>query len=108
MKHIIILLTFVALMVILAVIPNPVKNEATNYGFHITEYIVFSLIFLNICKHYNLKYKYILIMLISSVIAITTEIIQIYVPYRTFNLYDALSGVGGSVLVSLIYFMLEK
>ena len=108
MKYIIILLAFIALMIILAIIPNPVKSEATNYGFHIFEYIILSLILLKICQHYNLKYKYFITILTSSIIAITTEIIQIYVPYRTFNPYDALSSIGGSILVSLIYFVMQK
>ena len=90
-------IVYVSIISILALIPNPVTGQGTNYILHIAEFFILSLFIFKIFE--EIKYAYVLAILLSLLINIIVESSQILISYRTFSVYDILAGLIGSSLI---------
>jgi VanZ family protein len=96
---------------IMSIIPNEALDKLSNtcklfsdgYLFHILAYGIFCFFALQ----YNITYQrhsLVIILLFITVYSIILEVIQYFLPYRTFNFYDILTGLIGMAVGSVIFF----
>lgn len=110
----IIYILLMILIGIMSIIPDTALDKVSDtyklfsggYLFHILAYGVFSFFALL----YNITYQRhssFIILLFIAVYSIILEIIQYFLPYRTFNLYDILASLIG-VAVGVVFFFLYR
>lgn len=108
----IIYILLIILIGIMSIIPNEALDKLSDtyklfsggYLFHILAYGVFSFFALL----YNIAYQRhssFIILLFIAVYSIILEVIQYFLPYRTFNLYDILAGLIGIAVGAVIFFL---
>ena len=69
---------------------------------HFIEFFILSLILFLAFKASGAKYPYVLAILIAISLGILTELIQIYVPGRSFSIYDIIADILGAVTILII------
>lgn len=110
----IIYILLMILIGIMSIIPDTALDKVSDtyklfsggYLFHILGYGVFCFFALL----YNITYQrhsLFFILLFISIYSIILEVIQYFLPYRTFNLYDILASLIG-VAVGVVFFFLYR
>ncbi len=110
----IIYILLIILIGIMSIIPNEALDKLSDtyklfsggYLFHILGYGVFCFFALL----YNITYQrhsLFIILLFISIYSIILEVIQYFLPYRSFNLYDILASLIG-VTVGVVFFFLYR
>ncbi len=102
MRHWILFIIYLSVVIVIALTPNPLKDIASNnqqYLLHAFEYFILSVLALNVMFYHNSKHPYRNAILISILIAVFTEFLQIFLTYRTFNPIDILFDTLGSFFV---------
>jgi len=102
MKYALIALVYLVLVILASIIQNPIPGEGTNYALHFIEYVILSFLIYLAVK--NKKNPYFIAIVISSFFAIFTEILQVFISFRTFNPLDSLAGILGSLLILILKF----
>ncbi len=102
MKQIFSLIVFFMLVILLAVIPNPISGVAVNYFLHFIEFSVISYVLLLIAKSQNRKNSFFMAVATAIIISVVLEIIQVFIPFRTFNPLDILAGAMGSFVILIL------
>ncbi len=108
----IIYILLIILIGIMSIIPNAALDKVSDtyklfsggYLFHILAYGVFCFFALL----YNITYQrhsLVIILLFISIYSIILEVIQYFLPYRTFNLYDILASLIGIAVGVVFYFL---
>ncbi len=108
----IIYILLIILIGIMSIIPNAALDKISDtyklfsggYLFHILAYGVFCFFALL----YNITYQrhsLVIILLFISIYSIILEVIQYFLPYRTFNLYDILASLIGIAVGVVFYFL---
>ncbi len=70
------------------------------------EFSIFSLLIYLAASQYKIKNSFLIAVLTASFFAILIEVLQLFVPLRTSNFFDALSGILGSFLI--LFFKIKK
>ena len=110
----IIYILLMILIGIMSIIPDTALDKVSDtyklfsggYLFHILGYGVFCFFALL----YNITYQrhsLFIILLFISIYSIILEVIQYFLPYRSFNLYDILASLIG-VTVGVVFFFLYR
>jgi len=110
----IIYILLMILIGIMSIIPDTALDKVSDtyklfsggYLFHILGYGVFCFFALL----YNITYQrhsLFIMLLFISIYSIILEVIQYFLPYRTFNLYDILASLIG-VAVGVVFFFLYR
>ena len=110
----IIYILLMILIGIMSIIPDTALDKVSDtyklfsggYLFHILAYGVFCFFALL----YNITYQrhsLFIMLLFISIYSIILEVIQYFLPYRTFNLYDILASLIG-VAVGVVFFFLYR
>ena len=110
----IIYILLMILIGIMSIIPDTALDKVSDtyklfsggYLFHILGYGVFCFFALM----YNITYQrhsLFIMLLFISIYSIILEVIQYFLPYRTFNLYDILASLIG-VAVGVVFFFLYR
>ena len=110
----IIYILLMILIGIMSIIPDTALDKVSDtyklfsggYLFHILGYGVFCFFALL----YNITYQrhsLVIMLLFISIYSIILEVIQYFLPYRTFNLYDILASLIG-VAVGVVFFFLYR
>jgi VanZ family protein len=110
----IIYILLIILIGIMSIIPDTALDKVSDtyklfsggYLFHILGYGVFCFFALL----YNITYQrhsLFIMLLFISIYSIILEVIQYFLPYRTFNLYDILASLIG-VAVGVVFFFLYR
>jgi len=110
----IIYILLIILIGIMSIIPDTALDKVSDtyklfsggYLFHILGYGVFCFFALM----YNITYQrhsLFIMLLFISIYSIILEVIQYFLPYRTFNLYDILASLIG-VAVGVVFFFLYR
>jgi len=110
----IIYILLMILIGIMSIIPDTALDKVSDtyklfsggYLFHILAYGVFCFFALM----YNITYQrhsLFIMLLFISIYSIILEVIQYFLPYRTFNLYDILASLIG-VTVGVVFFFLYR
>ena len=110
----IIYILLMILIGIMSIIPDTALDKVSDtyklfsggYLFHILAYGVFCFFALM----YNITYQrhsLFIMLLFISIYSIILEVIQYFLPYRTFNLYDILASLIG-VAVGVVFFFLYR
>jgi len=97
---------------IMSIIPNEALDKISDtyklfnggYLFHILAYGLFCFFALL----YNITYQrhsLLIILLFISIYSIILEVIQYFLPYRTFNLYDILASLIGIAVGAVLFFL---
>jgi len=97
---------------IMSIIPNEALDKVSNtyklfkggYLYHILAYGLFCFFALL----YNITYQrhsLLIILLFISVYSIILEVIQYFLPYRSFNLYDILASLIGIAVGAVLFFL---
>ncbi|HOZ14460.1 MAG TPA: VanZ family protein [Tenuifilaceae bacterium] len=76
-----------------------------------SDYLVHVLLFFALVllvKFLHLKIKLSVLIILMLLVAIIAEVIQIYIPQRTFNYFDLISNVFGVLLGFVFWFFGEK
>lgn len=76
-------------------------NVGNDKILHFTEFFILMLILLKALSHYNFKRHYIPALLIATGFAVFTEVIQIWISYRSFSVYDLVADMAG-ILLALV------
>ena len=101
MKYLLVTLVYLILIFIATVVNNPISSESTNYFLHFVEFAILSFLIYFTAKQYTKK-PYFYAIGITSLLAVLTEVIQIFISARTFNLLDSLAGIIGSFLILIL------
>ena len=72
---------------------------------HFTEYLILCLLWLNALRLSNIKYKYIISILICIIYAFTDEYHQTFINGRTGQLLDVLIDASGVIIGSIINYL---
>lgn len=97
-----------------ALVPNPeavLHFKANDKLEHFAEYVIFSTIVFITISQYRKTDQYIITILVSSVVGIFTEIIQLSTTTRTASIFDYLADLSGALfamLVIRIIFLVSK
>ncbi len=75
---------------------------------HFTEYLILCLLWINALRVSNIKYKYIISILICIIYAFTDEYHQTFINGRTGQLLDVLIDSSGVIVGSIIYYIGSK
>jgi VanZ family protein len=75
---------------------------------HFIGFFILSLLLIFTFKNYTAKRVYLKSLLIAVVIGILIEIIQLFIPARSFSLLDLAADLGGIFLAMLFSWMLSK
>lgn len=108
----IIYILLIILIGIMSIIPNEALDKLSEtyklfsrgYLFHIFAYGLFCFFALL----YNITYQrhsLFIILLFISIYSIILEVIQCFLPYRTFNLYDILASLIGIAVGAVLFFL---
>lgn len=108
----IIYILLIILIGIMSIIPNEALDKLSDtyklfsggYLFHILAYGIFCFFALM----YNITYQrhsLFIMLLFISIYSIILEVIQYFLPYRTFNLYDILASLIGVAVGVVFYFL---
>jgi glycopeptide antibiotics resistance protein len=108
----IIYILLIILIGIMSIIPDTALDKVSDtyklfsggYLFHILAYGVFCFFALM----YNITYQrhsLFIMLLFISIYSIILEVIQYFLPYRTFNLYDILASLIGVAVGVVFYFL---
>jgi glycopeptide antibiotics resistance protein len=108
----IIYILLMILIGIMSIIPDTALDKVSDtyklfsggYLFHILAYGVFCFFALM----YNITYQrhsLFIMLLFISIYSIILEVIQYFLPYRTFNLYDILASLIGVAVGVVFYFL---
>ena len=111
----IIYILLIFLIGIMSIIPDEALDKVSNtyklfkggYLFHILAYGLFSFFALL----YNITYQrhtLLIILLFISVYSIILEVIQYFLPYRSFNLYDILASLIGIAVGAVLFFLYRR
>ena len=93
------------------------RFKANNLPYqHIDKIIHFILFFIQsylVTKTYLLRVKNVTLSILKVIIpfiifSVLIEVIQIYIPYRSFDLFDLLMNIFGSIIGSIIGYFLSK
>lgn len=86
--------------------------DLINFGLrklaHLTEYLILSLLILNILNDYNLKYKYVTVVLLCFIFALTDEFHQMFIIGRTAQFKDVLIDTFGAAIGISLYYLKIK
>lgn len=101
---------FVALQVVLFVgavsksISYVPSSLISGYPVHVAALFVVSLFTWFILTHefVNIRYPMIWVFIYACVLAVAVEVVQMFIPYRTFDVWDMIAGAAGSLLFIVV------
>ncbi len=92
-------LAYLVIVVLAAVIPNPISGVGVNYFLHGVEYFILATLSLRFFKHFKVKKSYLFAIILTLAVVVSLESLQIFLSYRKFNFYDIIAGLVGTLFV---------
>ena len=101
-NHKVLCLLYFIIILALSIVPNPIRNNTINYFLHFLASFTLTLIIYNLVKKHQIKNKMFTTVILSIIVVISLELIQFFIPYRTFSIIDILFGILGIVVYLVI------
>ena len=100
-----ILALYIIVMVVLSFLPGlGILGSIAKYdkALHFVEFFVLTLILLKSVTFYNFKNKLVIVLMSALVIVVISELVQLWVPSRSFSLWDMVFDILGISLALLV------
>ncbi|MGV8162107.1 MAG: VanZ family protein [Candidatus Nanoarchaeia archaeon] len=100
------LVLYVLILFIGAIISIPADLSIVNNNdklIHFLEFFILAILLLKTLQAYNLKNIYALSIIIGVVFMVLSEVMQSFIPNRTFSYYDFIADIAGFTCGALIF-----
>ena len=102
------LILYVLTMIVLAVMPSSPTSAIAKYdkSIHLIEFFVLAVLFIKTMEFYSFKGKSIFILFVLAVLIVASEVVQLFIPSRSFSYKDMIFdgiGVGMAVFSKWIF-----
>ena len=88
------LIVYVVALLALSVTPG-INTGSYDKAFHLIEFFILTALMLKTLSYYDLPFKTVLTFLVVIVLVVASELLQLYVPTRTFSFKDMIANSFG-------------